>query len=305
MASITFNCPNCKALCAFRDIYKGRRARCLQCNQIFIIPDKDGDSPKKIKQPKEFDEPLPGFYEAVFKKSLAAIFSEQSLPMLVFIFVVTTLKFFVAHLNYSFTIPCRGGGTIAILLPIGSAIAILVWGGILWCYAEIIYSTAFDIESLPQITFGGGFGYLFSALGALYSFFVALVVVFLPVIITKFIFYLIGFELHWLIFLLAAIGGFLFPMAVLTVSIGRDLTMLFRPDYFFVPIKNAFRHYLFIAILFAILCWLQFMTRNYGDVANTTVLLNLAAVLAVQILGVFVMRIIGLFYRHFGCYFNW
>ena len=308
MTTITFNCPNCKYLCAFKDIYAGRRARCLRCNQVFIIPDKENGAAEKVEQPKEFEEPLPGFYEAVFKKSLAAIFSKQSLPMLLFIFMVTTLKFFVAHLDYSLTIPTRSGGTVAILLPIGPAIAALVWGGIFWCYTEIICATAFDIESLPEMTFGGGFGYLFSVLKTFFSFFAAIFVVFLPAMAVKMIFGIIGIESKWFVFPFIVLGIFLFPMAMLTVSIGRDLTMLFRPDYFFVPIKKAFRHYLFIAILFALMCQLQYMSRNYGNVANESeniVLLNLAAVLAVQILGVFVMRIIGLFYRHFGCYFKW
>lgn len=304
MASIIFNCPNCKALCAFKDIYKGRRAKCLQCNQVFIIPDKDGAKAEKIKQPKEYDEPLPGFYEAVFKKSLPAIFNKNSLATLLFILITTTVKFYVAHLDYSFTVVGRSGTAFTVFIPIGSAISILVWGGIFWCYAEIIYVTAFDIESLPEITLGGGFGYLILALKALYSFFIALLVVFLPAVIAKMILSVIGVKSQWPIFPFAMLGIFLFPMAVLTVSIGRDLTMLFRPDYFFVPIKKAFRHYLFITILFALLCQLLFMTRNSNNVANTG-LLNLAAALAVQILAVFVMRTIGLFYRHFGCSFKW
>jgi len=304
MASISFNCPNCKTLCAFKDIYKGRRAKCLQCSQIFIIPDKEGGKVVEIKPPKEYAEPLPGFYEAVFEKSLPAIFNKNSLKTLFFILIATTAKFFVAGLNYSISFACRSGGTIDITLPFGLIASILIWGGIFWCYAEIIYSTAFDIESLPQITFGGLNGFLISALKALYSFFVALLVVFLPAIIVKIIINYIGIKSQWPIIPFAVVGMFLFPMAVLTVSIGHDLTMLARPDYFFVPIRKTFRHYLFVAALFALFCQLVFITRHY-NATGRALLLNLSAVLAVQILGVFVMRIIGLFYRHFGAYFKW
>ncbi|MGB8225562.1 MAG: hypothetical protein WCE45_01660 [Sedimentisphaerales bacterium] len=309
MATITFNCPNCRYLCAFKDIYTGRRARCLNCNQIFIIPTTENEKIHTIKPPKEeFDEPLPGFYEAVFKKSLPAIFNRQSLATLLFIFIVTTLKFFTAHLDYSFAVVGRGGPAFTVFLPIGSVIAALVWGGIFWCYAEIIYATAFDIESLPQIIFGGGAGYLFSVLQSLYSFFVALVVVLLPAIVAKIIFIETGIRSNWPVFPFVVLGMFLFPMAVLAVSICRGLTMLFRPDYFFVPIKKAFLHYLFVAGLFILVWQLQYVSLNYGNIAERSslvILMNLLAVLAIQILAIFTMRATGLFYRHFACYFKW
>jgi hypothetical protein len=303
MATITFNCPNCKYLCAFKDIYAGRRARCLRCNQVFIIPAAENQEVQKVKQPKEFDEPLPGFYEAVFKYSWRAIFNKQSLATLLFILVVTTLKFFTIHFDFSIRV-----GFFTIHLPIGSAIAVFVWGGIFWCYAEIIYATAFDVESLPEIYFGGWYGYLFSVLKSFYSFFIALVIVLLPAIIASKIFNVIGIQSKWAFFPFAVLGMFLFPMAVLTVSIGRDLTMLFRPDYFFKPIKRAFWHYLFVAGLFILTCQLQYASLNCGDIATRSgfvVLMNLLAVLAIQILAVFTMRATGLFYRHFGCYFKW
>ena len=307
MTTIIFNCPDCKYLCAFKDVYAGRRARCLRCNQVFIIPAESNGPVQKVKQPAEFEEPLPGFFEAVFKYSWRAIFNKQSLATLLFILIVITLKFFTIHLDYSFTIPCRSGGTVGVLLPVGSVIAAFVWGGIFWCYAEIIYATAFDTEILPQITFGG-IGFLFKVLESLYSFFVALVVVLLPAIIAKMIFILAGIRSQWPLLPFVVLGMFLLPMAVLTISIGRDLTMLFRPDYLFRPVKKAFWHYLFLAGLFIITWQLQFASRNFGDIAGGSdfvVLLNLAAVLAIQVLAVFTMRATGLFYRHFACYFKW
>jgi hypothetical protein len=107
-------------------------------------------------------------------------------------------------------------------------------------------------------------------------------------------------------------GGFSFccsgNVSVLTVSIGRDLVMLFRPDYFFRPVTKAFWHYLFIAGFFILTGQLQYFSLNYEDVANQSnsiILLHLLVVLAIQILAVFTMRATGLFYRHFACYFKW
>ena len=97
-------------------------------------------------------------------------------------------------------------------------------------------------------------------------------------------------------------------MAILTVSIGRDITMLFRYDYFFSPIRKAFRHYLFVAGFFIIVWQLQYMTQNYGEIMDKSVIiigLNLAFVLLTQIMLVLAMRTAGVFYRHFACYFKW
>lgn len=308
MATITFNCPKCKYLCAFKDVYAGRRARCLRCSQVFIIPAADDEKVQEIKQPRDYDEPLEGFYKAVFKYSLPAIFNKRSLATLLFILIVTVLKFFVAHLDFSFTIVGSSGAAFVFHLPAGLIVTGFVWGGIFWCYAEIIYATAFDVELLPEITFGGWSGYMFSVLKSFYSFAIALLVVFLPAIAARGVLGIIGIQSRWAVFPFAVLGAFLFPMAVLTVSIGRDLTMLLRPDYFFVPIKKAFRHYLFIAGLFILIFQLQYASLNYGDLIgrpNSEVLLHLLAVLAIQILAIFTMRATGLFYRHFACFFKW
>ncbi len=316
MTTITFYCPKCNYLCAFKDIHSGRRAKCLRCDQVFIIPSADGEKACKVKPPrKEFGRPLPGYYEAVFKKTFPVIFNKHNLPThlsifptLLFIFILTTLKFFVGHLDCSREIPCQSGGTITILLPVGSVITGLVWGGIFRCYAEIIYATAFDIELLPEIYFGGGLGYLFNALESLYSFFVALIVVLLPAIVAKIIFIKTGIHSNWPVFPFVILGMFLFPMAVMIVSISRDLLLLFNLKCFFIPIKKAFRHYLFLAGLFILTWQLQYISLNYGDVAGRprwVIMLHLLAVLAIQILAIVTMRATGLFYRHFACYFDW
>ena len=152
------------------------------------------------------------------------------------------------------------------------------------------------------------FGYLFLVLKSLYSFFIALVVVFLPAIIARMIFNAIGIQSKWAVFPFVMLGIFLFPMAVLTVSVSRDLTMLFRPDYFFRPVKKAFGHYLFLAGLFIIAWYLQYVSPYYEDVASrsdTVVWLNVLIALAIQIPTILAMRAAGLFYRHFFCYFKW
>ena len=308
MATITFNCPQCDCICAFKDVYAGRRAKCLRCNQLFIIPHTDKEHVKKIKLPKEYDEPLPGFYEAVFKKSWPAIFNKKSFTTLIFILIVITFKFFVAHLNFAVHFSCQSGGTIFIPLPFGTIFSCLAWGAIFWCYAEIIMATAYDNETLPAITFGGGFGYIMTVLGSLISFFAALLVVFVPAIIFKFVFSYIGITSKWALVPFIILGLFLFPMAVLLVSMSRDICTLFRPSHFIIPIKKTFPHYLFLVSLFSITWFLWYITKDYGRIRNfddSIIILNLFAALFIQILAVFSMRATGLFYRHFNCYFRY
>jgi hypothetical protein len=276
----------------------------LRCDQVFIIPSTDNEKARKVEPPrKEFGRPLPGFYSAVFKYSLPAIFNKQGLGTLIFILFVTSLKFFTIHLDL--TLPLPG---FTVLLPIGWIAAILIWGGLFWCYAEIVNSTAFDVEYLPEIYFGGGFGYIFSVLKSFYSFTIALIVVMLPAIIAKKILTVAGVQSNLIAYCFVVLGLFLFPMAVLIVSVSRDLLMLFRPDYFFTPIRKAFWHYLFLAGLFILTWQLQYISLNYGDVAGRPrliILLHLLAVLAIQILAIVTMRATGLFYRHFAGYFKW
>lgn len=276
----------------------------MRCSQVFIIPHRDGAAAQKIKQSEESGEPEPGFYEAIFKKSWSAIFSKQGLATLIFILAVTALKFFTVHLDYSVRIVGRSGASFTIHLPFGWFVAVFVWGGIFWCYGEIVYSAAFDAESLPQVTFGGGYGYIFSVIKSFYSFFVAILILLLPVIVIR----AVGVQSKWVIYPFIITGMFLFPMAVLTISIGRDLLMLFRPGCFLGPVVRAFWHYLFLAGLFILVLKLQYASLNYEDIAGQPkymILLHLIVVLAIQVLAVFTMRATGLFYRHFACFFKW
>ncbi len=307
MKTIVFICPWCGCLCAFKDAYAGRKARCLNCNQRFVIPHSDSEPAQKVIPPKVYDEPLPGYFEAVFKKSHLAIFSKQSFTTLIFILAAVTFKFFLAHLNFKFSFACNSGGKIFIPLPLGSIFACLAWGSIFWCYAEIVYATAYDSESLPEITFGGGFGFFASAVKSLIAFVMALIIAMLPMVIFSLIFGMIGIKSAWFLLPFIVLTILLFPMAVLLVSISRDIQTLFVPKHFIVPIKKAFRHYFVLAVIIYVVCQLQARSNNFGDVKKLSILivaLNLVFALTIQVLAVFAMRATGLFYRHFACYID-
>ncbi|MHC4541398.1 MAG: hypothetical protein ACYS74_16720, partial [Planctomycetota bacterium] len=60
--------------------------------------------------------------------------------------------------------------------------------------------------------------------------------------------------------------------------------------------------------LFALAWELQLRTSGYGQLINrnaSIIALHLFANLAVQATAIIAMRSIGLFYRHYSCYFPW
>ena len=302
--SIQFNCPFCKAVIAFADKHAGKRARCLTCGQLFIIPAKDQERPQKVEALSEEKKvPVAGFYRSVFMDSWKMFIKPQNATGLVFVVATVCLKFFLGHTDYSFTM-----GGFRVQAPTGFIITLAAWGCLFWYYMEIIYSAAFDVEELPEVYMGGLFGFIWNIIRSLCIFAVALVVVQLPCIIFLVVSRKTGIECPIISHILAIAGLFAFPMAILTFSVGRDITMAFRPDYILKPIVNAFWPY-FVVVGFFVLVWeLQLQTVGYGELLDrgkTVIGLYLLANIAVQALALVSMRSIGLFHRHYSCYFPW
>ena len=301
--TIQFNCPHCNALIAFDEKHCGKRARCFTCGQLFIIPSADYEKPQKIKPQKEKRaEPLPGFYRAAFVDNWKLFAKSENVTGLVFILTAVCFKFFMAHLNFTVTVSARR--SIDIYVPLGFTLHTAAWGFLFWYYMEIIYSIAFEVEKLPDVVMGGFYGFIWHVVKSIYIFLIALLVVELPFLITAIISKIVEVELSALKYIFMLGGLFLFPMALLTVAIGRDLTML-RPDYFLIPIFRAFKPYLAMSMLLGAAGFLQMQTSQYtgqGPLAATGhLLLNLIA----QVLILMAMRAIGFFYRHYTCCLPW
>jgi len=299
MSAIRFNCPNCGALIAFDSKHSGKRARCLSCGQAFVIPQRNHEKAERVEAEAKRDKPLPGFYRAVFIESWKLFANSENVTSLAFIVTVVGLKFFfskaVCCMNY-----------------VSSAV---VWGWLLGFYLNIIYKTAFDSDELPKIYLGTSITFLWEIIRPFLIFFFTLFVVLLPFIIALSIFNSKGLvnlealnrvgDLPLLLQILLMIGLFLFPMAILTTSVGRDFTMLLRPKYLLVPIFKGFVPYLIIVLLFFGACQFQVLTGpfNYSDTWKSAIQLLLH--LFVQVIAIVAMRSIGLFYRHYGCYLPW
>ena len=173
---------------------------------------------------------------------------------------------------------------------------------------EIICSTAIQVDELPDVDMNGIFGFIWNVVRSLFIFAVTLIIAELPCIIFILIESNIGIESSMLRIIFSIVGLFIFPIAILTVSVTSDLAILFRLKNMFKPVIKAFWPY-FIAVFLFVLAWqLQLMTIEYSSLIGREKLvigLHLCANLGVQALALIAMRAIGLFYRHYACYFPW
>ena len=307
--TIKFNCPKCDALIAFDSKHSGKRARCQTCGQVLIIPSKDDEKPKKIKTKEiEIAEPVPGFYRAVFINSWKIFTTQTNATPLVFVALIVCVKFFFGYLNFTIVIPGRSIN-VELPVPLGTIWTIAAWGALFWYYMQIIYSTAFDTEELPQVYLGGFRKFLWNILKSIYMIFIILLIVELPYIIAVVITKSTGVEWPAFLNILKLACLFFFPIAILTVAIGKDLTML-RPDYILIPVFKAFKPYLVVAALlitFGALV-LEMQTKQFNPSSKVTFLTTTGKLflnLATQIIAIIAMRAIGLFYRHYTCHLPW
>lgn len=284
---------------AFDDKHVGKRAKCTTCGQRLIIPESSGQAAKKFVEQEEKGEPVPGFYRASLVDSWKLFGRAQNATGLVFVTAAVCFKFFTGHTDYSFEM-----GAFRVNAPTGLVVTLASWGCLFWYYMEIIYSTSFGIDDLPDVDMDGFFGFLWNIAKSLYAFAIAFMIVLIPcaiaIAITQ------GMDI--LPKVIGLIGLFLFPMTVLTVAVGKDLRMLLRPDYLLKPVTGAFWPYTASAGLFVLAFALQLKTRWYDDVSergNIVIGLHLLANLAVQVLAIVAIRTIGLLHRHYGCYFPW
>ena len=298
--TIQFNCPNCDALIAFNSKHCGRRAKCLTCGQVFIIPSRDYEKPQTVEPQHEKPEPEPGFYRAISVDSWKIFFNPENITSLAFVVAVICFQFFLTR-----TFCC------------GWPIFFVAWGWLLGFYLNIIYDTAFGIDRLPEIYLGTSITFLWYAVKPFLVFLFTMFIVEMPFIITlsllqdKGITYSNMWTSHSGYFLLLQVlyvaGLFFFPMAILITAVAQDITML-TPSYIIAPIFRAFIPYTLIFALLAAACILEMWTTYYDPSAKaavTSITARLGFNLAVQVVAIIAMRSIGLFYRHYTCRFKW
>ncbi len=299
--TIQFYCPNCDAIIAFEEKYAQKKAHCTTCNQHFIIPSKSGETAEKIKLKVEKMDPVPGFYRAVFVDSWKLFFDSENAASLVFVIAIVCFKFFL--------------GTGVCCMAFISHV--VVWGWLLSFYLNIIYETALEADGLPQIYLGTSITFFWHIIKPFFIFLFTMFVVQMPFIIALAVLQEKGLTIqnmweahtgsHLLLQILFIFSLLLFPMAILTTAVGKDITMLLRPDYLLVPVFKAFASYITVFLLLAAAAILETQATQFhlGKASPMLQVGRLAINLAVQILAIIAMRSIGLFYRHYSCNFRW
>ena len=292
--TISFQCPKCKGICAFRDKYAGRQGRCCKCNQVFVIPFQENIEAEKVENNP--GKPVGGFYRAVFFENWKMFTTSQSLVGLVFITAAVTFKFFAGHVGYNLII---------MYVPLGWIIKVIAWGCLCWFYMNTICLVSIGADELPETDLGIGFEFLSNVLGSLYLFVVALIVVEFPYVVLLKILRAFGVDSSAVQPVLMLAGLFAFPMAILILAVGRGPWMVLWPSNIIKPIVKAFLPYSLTAGLVILAGALQLMTAQYVHLQskdNLSVGLHLAANIGVVFLTLFAMRAIGLFGRHYNCY---
>ncbi|KKK90290.1 hypothetical protein LCGC14_2724560 [marine sediment metagenome] len=298
--SIHFYCPKCKQLCAFDEEHVGKSARCLSCDQHFIIPDKSQTKPTAIKA--DPGVPLAGFYREITIGNCKAFVKYSSLTGVVFVIALTALRFFVGHTDYSFNLP-----SFRMQLPIGWIAHILEIGCICWYYIETIRWAILGEDDFPEVNIGQGFELAGDMIKSTYLFLCALIIAVLPFIIV--ITYLKSHFVDSPYLNIALAPGFcLFPMTLLIFAGGSQLWMGFRPDYVVKPVLKAPFAYAAVVAVIAIACVVQMITPGYGELldhSDLSVGLYLLADIGATLLALAAMRTIGLFCKHHTCYMPW
>lgn len=295
--TIQFHCPKCGALIAFTDKHAGQSVKCMTCGQRQIIPEKSGQTPQKIEPKVEPEFPLPGFYRAVFVDSWKIFIDKDNLTALAFVIAVVCFKFFTAG-----------------ACCMGYFVYFAAWGYLFGFYLQIIRETAAGEDKLPEIEIGTSITFLAYIFKPIFTFAFAVFVVLFPFIIALSFFSEKGVTweniwetktaLNLVLRGLFVAGLFLFPMAILVAAVLEDLPELLRFDRLFVPIIRAFIPYLVVIGLLGAACFIENNAEQYAPSSTLQNAGILAMNLTVQLIAIIAMRSIGLFYRHYACYFG-
>jgi len=292
--SIRFNCPRCENLIAFEDKYAGKKALCVNCGQKFIIPSGNYTEPEIIEPEVEPVLPEPGFYRALFLDSWRLFFDTRNVKTFIFITAAVCFKFF---LNPEFCCRCVS--------------FFIVWAWLFGFYLNLIEESAFGETKLPEIVLGKGSEFMVNVVKPVLIFLITFFMVEIPAIlslallkdkgVTFMNMWRLEPRIHLIPLVLFVVSLFFFPMAILTTAIGRDITFL-RPDYLLKPVFKAFWPYLILFTLLVVFAAVESQTKQYNPEAGRSAIFYLALNLSVQVIAIFAMRAIGLFYRHYNCY---
>ena len=303
--TIEFNCPKCNSVIAFADKHAGKRAHCTSCNQSFFIPDQSFGKVKTIKPPKEkLSDPIPGFYRSALIDNWKLFLNHKNYTGIIFLMVAAVLYYFTGHLNSEMHITTQSGGVIKIFLPFGWMFTGLTWGFIFFYYREIIYATGYDQEDFPEVVLGGFYTFMWIVASSCYALFIIFVAVSLPGIFLYIIIKNILESHHVLSLFIYSFSLLFLPVAIMNVAIGKDLLLL-RPDYLIKQVARGFAPYLVVYIYLSTAIFMQLFSIQYFAEDPTQIGIGFVLHIISQLMLIFAIRAIGLYYRHYSCHATW
>lgn len=306
--SITFHCPKCKGVCAFNAIHAGRRARCQECETLFVIPSVDGGKAEKIKI-KEVEgdgDAFSGFYRAALVETWGLFAKKRNAVGLVLVLLLVTLKFFLWNFNFILDFPTNQGTTVSVYLLFGYGIGAITLGILFWYCLEIIYSTGYGTDNLPTNSMGVWVDFAITLMRSLYVFVAVMAIVQLPTLAVYGILKFFNLDCWWVLAFPIAAGLFAFAMGLLIASISGDLLSVLRIDHIVRSIRKVFAPYCVCAAATIIALLLGFVCRgfNFKMLGDNFLLAMLSCIgnIAGGIIMIVAARWIGLVFRHYSGY---
>lgn len=298
--SIICRCPHCQNLCAFKDEHVGRRATCGKCQNKFIVPEQN-QTPEKVAA--DAGKPVEGFYTSVFIYNWNVFLRPENAPSLVFLIAMVFFQYFAGWSDTSFSLP-----GFAVNLPVGWITMILTWGSLFWYYIETVHQMTVGEESLPELDLGSGFSFIWTVIRSIYFFMVSLVLAELPFVLAGTLMEQAGLTFPGMHIALSLAGLYLFPMVLLTLSSADNFLWVFRIDALVIPIVRAPAAYTLTSLmacsavigLYGMMLWGMSLKDN-GEVPWYYLFVSVT----LQVYMIFAMRTVGLFYRHYRCWFKW
>jgi len=293
--TIQCDCPHCKRVCAFKDEYAGRTARCLNCQTRFVIPSQNSQPARLLKPQSAAAQP--GFYAHALKDGLKAFAHRDSTVGLIFCAALVAFHFVLGNVDLSFTL-----GGFRPPLVIGWITTIITFGLFSWYCLETINTAYLGIHALPPVEPGAGFEFFGAVFKSCYLFPITLVIALLPASFISAAMEFLGVPLGGFYYGLAALCLLLWPMNLAIIALNVPMWRIFRYDLLVKTITKSLTPYLLTALTTLAAFFIVFLGMGYFATGETLSTAALTGLLALRIAGawlfLFAMRIIGVCVLH-------
>ncbi len=297
METVAFDCPHCGRVCAFKDRYIGRRARCTHCNTRFYVP-AAGQPARPIAPVYADDQTFSGFWTALLKDTPAVLLHPHSLAGLGIMIILSLLRYQIGHpLNI-----LRIG---LLMFPYGILTLLPTTLFQCWYLIETIQATIDQQQgdALPLFVGPGWLDRFYEAIGNTYMLLMLTALSLLPAMVLAGLLPPDTAMARWAVPIAAAGGVYVLPLALTIFAYSRDMLLCFRLDCILRASRKAFwPHLLLAAMSLATLIVLTNADFYARTAAPDKTVVNIALHSAAVVLSLLTARAAGLFYRHYGCY---